>query len=656
MFAFLPMNLEIKLNSESLIQNFRVKYEWCLLVVFWQGLLEGDSRMYGSVLEHLGIHGRMEELGHQYASLLEYNPDAILIFDTYGRLMFANAACERILGYSFDVLKEMRMLNLIQAAHHIRVLRGVANVLRGRPQNYETTVYQEDGRRVEISIKNVPMIVSGEVSGYFAILRDITEQNKSYRELRATKQLLESVFQQTSDAISVIDLDDNIMFINPAFETMFGWSADEILGKKLPIIPSESHSDLKLISEAASQGTQIIGMESIRMKKDGTRMNTSVSVSPIQNGRGEVIAVAGVLRDISERKRVEAALRDSEERYRLIAENMTDVIGTLDPDGTVTYAAPSSQSVLGFHPRTYIGQPIFDFVHDVDKGKLQCAFHTMNETQQPCRVNFRYRHADGHLGIMELHMTPVVLNGEVSNVVVVGREITERTKTEELLRKSEKLSALGQLAAGVAHEIRNPMTALRGFIQLLREKTNSHDDYFNIMLSELNRVEQIVSEFLMLSKNRVARVANYPLSSILNHVLSLLEAEAILRNVQLTFDCVGDMPVVACDEGQLKQVFVNVIKNGMEAMPNGGILEVNCLLTTPNHVAIRFQDYGVGIPEEQMHRLGEPFFTTKAEGTGLGLMVSHKIIEEHGGNMNISSEVGKGTVVEVLLPMSSREE
>jgi signal transduction histidine kinase len=99
-----------------------------------------------------------------------------------------------------------------------------------------------------------------------------------------------------------------------------------------------------------------------------------------------------------------------------------------------------------------------------------------------------------------------------------------------------------------------------------------------------------------------------------------------------------------------------VIKNGMEAMPNGGILEVNCLLTTPNHVAIRFQDYGVGIPEEQMHRLGEPFFTTKAEGTGLGLMVSHKIIEEHGGNMYISSEVGKGTVVEVLLPMRSREE
>jgi two-component system, sporulation sensor kinase A len=611
--------------------------------------------MYQSVLEHMGIDSRMKELGQQYVSLLEYNPDAILVFDVNGHLTFANAACEIMLGYCVEDLMGMSVLHFIEASERIRVLRRVIQVLHGNPQTFDTTISRADGQRVEVSVKEVPMIVEGNMCGYFAIVRDVTDWVVAHQELRTAKQLLESFVNQTTDAISVKDLQDKVLLANPAFTEMFGWDVEEIIGRSLPTVPDEFAFEHKAITETIRSGGHITGMETVRMRKDGTRIHTSLSVSPIRNELGQVIALAGVSRDISDRKKVEAALRDSESRYRLITEHMTDVIGTLSPDGRVTYAAPSSESVLGYDPETYTGEYLLNFIHEADKDRIRMQFDHMVASGLPCRVHFRYKHVDGHLGTLELQMAPVFHNDELESIVVVGREITERTKTEELLRKSEKLAALGQLAAGIAHEIRNPMTALRGFVQLLREQTEGRDEYFQIMIAELSRVEQIVSEFLMLSKPQVTQVSKRSLPFILGHVVSLLEAEAILRNVQITLHCSPEVPYVSCDDGQLKQVFVNLLKNAIEAMPDGGQLAVRCFCKDTQYVSVVVQDDGVGIPEENLRRLGEPFFTTKSEGTGLGLMVSHKIMEEHGGNLFISSEIGQGTTVEVLLPVSSNE-
>ena len=227
-------------------------------------------------------------------------------------------------------------------------------------------------------------------------------------------------------------------------------------------------------------------------------------------------------------------------------------------------------------------------------------------------------------------------------------------QSEELLRKSEKLAVVGELAAGVAHEIRNPLTSLKGFIQLLKEGKRNQM-YFDIIEAELERLNEIVDEFLLLGKPNPAKKAYNHVSAMLQHVMKLLEGQALLHHV--TVQCFVDepLPPLYCDENQLKQVFINIIKNAIEAMPNGGILRIEAK-QRQDSILICITDEGCGIPKERMATLGEPFYSTKEKGTGLGLMVSFKIVEAHGGEMKIHSEEGKGTTVCLLFPISPKQE
>lgn len=230
------------------------------------------------------------------------------------------------------------------------------------------------------------------------------------------------------------------------------------------------------------------------------------------------------------------------------------------------------------------------------------------------------------------------------------RDITEQQKTKEFLQKTDRLSLIGELAAGMAHEIRNPLTSLRGFIQLLQGETKKYREYFKIMLDEMERINLIVSEFLILAKPQVMQIQPKDISQLLQQVLVLMEADARQNHVQIRCHWEENLPFVKCEESQLKQVFINVIKNAIESMPKGGEITVEAKALGESQVLIRVIDQGCGIPREQLSKLGEPFFTTKENGTGLGLMVSYMIIQAHQGSLYIDSQVNHGTTVEVVLP------
>lgn len=245
-------------------------------------------------------------------------------------------------------------------------------------------------------------------------------------------------------------------------------------------------------------------------------------------------------------------------------------------------------------------------------------------------------------------------HGVVIAVACITRNVTSRKQTEELLRRTEKLTIVGQLAAGVAHEIRNPLTTLRGFVQMQLSGKPLSPYYLNIMLSELDRINFIVGEFLVLSKPQADRYQACDLRHMLEDMAALLEPEAILNNVSVHMDLDVGVPFVVCEPNQLKQVFVNIMKNGIEAMPErGGRLTVTLQQADDDLAEILIRDEGVGIPEEHLHRLGEPFYTNKETGNGLGLMVSQRIISNHGGSMFIRSTVGEGTEVVIRLPLQT---
>lgn len=502
-----------------------------------------------------------------------------------------------------------------------------------------------------------PFVQNGGAEEMVGYISDISQRKETEAELLRTREMLESFFSNTSDAIDVTDLDGRIMHTNQAFVDMFGWPYEQCVGSSvLMIVPSELHEELQNFHEVVEYGGHISGYETKRVRNSGELFDVSVTISPIRNSTGSTIAIAAISRDITDSKLVEAALRKSETKYRLIAENMTDVVGVLNYRGLIEYMSPSSHSMLGLTPEELIGKSVFQWLHPEDLSQIG-QFFKKSLTVGPGDVaELRIKHSDGRWVDLEVfsRWMPDLDQGSLPNILMVARDITERKKAEEMLLKSEKLSVVGQLAAGVAHEIRNPLTSLKGFLQLLQRRTSENGFFFELMLSELDRINNIVSEFLVLSKPQTAKKERRNLVQIVQVVISFLSSQALLNNVQIAASIeTGPEVMLDCDENQLKQVFINLLKNAVEAMPDGGVITVTVQQAGPEKVLVRFEDQGQGIPKERIQKLGEPFYTTKEKGTGLGLMVSFRIIEEHGGHIRVTSELGVGTVFDVELPLQS---
>jgi PAS domain S-box-containing protein len=239
-------------------------------------------------------------------------------------------------------------------------------------------------------------------------------------------------------------------------------------------------------------------------------------------------------------------------------------------------------------------------------------------------------------------------DGSITHFYVYILDITKHKRNEEVFRRTEKLNTVGELAAGIAHEIRNPLTSLKGFLHLIKNG-ELKEEYTDIMESELDRIEFILNEFLVLSKPHLTKYNKKDVHVLFKQILPLFKTQAAYKNIQLVTEFDSEELLINCNGNQLKQVFINFIKNAMEAMSSGGVIKIECK-KEHNELCIRFIDEGSGISEESLKRLGEPFFTTKENGTGLGLMVSFKIIQEHGGTIQITSQLGRGSTFEIKLP------
>lgn len=240
-------------------------------------------------------------------------------------------------------------------------------------------------------------------------------------------------------------------------------------------------------------------------------------------------------------------------------------------------------------------------------------------------------------------------DGSRKALLIIGRDITELKETESMLRQSEKMAVLGELSAGIAHEIRNPLTTIQGFMQMGKEKTINLDDHIDILVDEINRINSIANELLLVAKPTEVIFSVRNINTIVRQVVQLFSTEASLQNTQINISDLNQCNAY-CHDSQLKQVFINILKNALEAIKTNG--EINITLSDKNkdYFSITFEDNGCGIEETRLHHIGEPFYSVKEKGIGLGMTISYRIIETHKGSIHITSEVNVGTVVEVLLP------
>jgi signal transduction histidine kinase len=217
------------------------------------------------------------------------------------------------------------------------------------------------------------------------------------------------------------------------------------------------------------------------------------------------------------------------------------------------------------------------------------------------------------------------------------------------LNKSERLATIGQMAAGIVHEIRNPLTSIQGFVKLMQKSGEIKSSYTTIILEELERINTIVENLLLIGKTKSNHYSPQDCNKLLDYVIAVMKPQAINNNVYVE-RIFESIPLIYCEENQLKQVFLNVMKNAIEAMPNGGKLTIKAFVEDRDYVTVQFIDEGYGIPKEQLVKIGEPFYSTKVNGTGLGIMMCYKIIEEHNGHFLIESQENNGTKVTIKIP------
>ncbi|WP_203363961.1 PAS domain-containing sensor histidine kinase [Bacillus sp. REN10] len=342
-------------------------------------------------------------------------------------------------------------------------------------------------------------------------------------------------------------------------------------------------------------------------------------------------------------QRKEEELQRQKDFFRTVIDMNPSYIYAVDREGYFTFVNQSFASFLGREVADFEGKKVSDF-----------SFRQKQEVgQEHSFTREMFINSKGEMRHVETAHLPIfsALN-HLEQTLYVSTDITERIQAEEWIRTSEKLTIVGELAAGVAHEIRNPLTSIKGFVQLMKEDSQQKQPYLEVVDSEIDRISMIVNEFLVLGKPQAMKFQPTNMNKLIQDVIILLAAQANMNGVEIKSEFSHSLPITYCDQNQMKQVFINILKNAIEAMPNGGQVHIKTKLIG-NEMVLTFQDEGTGISKERLAKIGEPFYSTKEKGTGLGLMVSYRIIEAHHAQMNITSEVGRGTLVEVTFPLST---
>ncbi|UJZ88290.1 ATP-binding protein [Heyndrickxia coagulans] len=318
-------------------------------------------------------------------------------------------------------------------------------------------------------------------------------------------------------------------------------------------------------------------------------------------------------------------------------------------DGILKSISSDMQTVTGFDAGDWVGRPFSALMHHDDRNKWAGILN--GEEEEMGLFMYRMKSKNGDYKWVE--STYVVFKdlkyGEKPHIHLLTKDMTVVKELYDYLVSSEQLSMVGQLAAGIAHEIRNPLTAIKGFLQLMQAGVIDTGHYLDIMQNEIERIEMISSELLFLGRPKASDMKVCCLQTLLDEVLVLMETQSYGKNIQIETVFPSQPIFICCDDSKMKQVFVNLIKNGLEAMEEGGTLTVE-LSVAGERAAVAIRDEGIGIPPEKLEKIGQPFYTTKERGNGLGLMVCYQIVREHNGDISIESKPGEGTVFTVVLP------
>ena len=545
----------------------------------------------------------------------------------------------------------------------------MAQVVSGRLSEVcdeEVLIERPNGSRVTVVVNIRPLKNEhGEVTGAINCFYDITER----KQAGLTAASLAAIVESSDDAIVSKDLNGVITSWNKGAVRLFGYTAAEAIGRSITmLIPADRQHEEPEILARLKSGQSVDHFETVRIRKDGSSLEISLTISPIRDAQGHVTGASKIARDITERKRAEQATYEAAQRFRFLAESMPQKIFTARPNGDVDYFNQQWMEYTGLTFEQIKDWGWKQFIHPEDLRENIRVWRHSIATGEPFHFEHRFRRVDGSY---RWHLSLAVpmrdRDGNITMWIGSNTDIQSVREQEERLLKTEKLAAAGQLAASMAHEINNPLSSVTNALYLLENHATLDESarmLVNTASTELARVSRIVRQSL--SYYRVGSAPHdVDLSAVVNDSLQIFSEKITRQGIELKQKISGGIRLVGFPD-ELRQVIDNLLLNALEAMTGAGRLSISVHQSWDwtqdrrhrRGVRLTIADTGCGIPKGHRSRIFEPFFTTKLEkGTGLGLWILRGIISKHDGVMSLRSSDAKGksgTVISIFLPSDAR--
>ncbi|MEO8259881.1 MAG: PAS domain S-box protein [Acidobacteriota bacterium] len=468
---------------------------------------------------------------------------------------------------------------------------------------------------------------------------------------------LAAIVESSDDAIIAKDLDGTILSWNHGAELMYGYAAAEIIGRSIyVIVPPAYVTELSDILKRIRVGDRVRNFETVRVTKQGGLIDVALSISPIRDASGTIVGASAIAREITERRREVQALKDSEARLRSVLESAVDGIVVIDAQGRIESFNPAAERLFGYRA----GEVISHNVNLLMPSPYQEAHDRYMANYLATGVakiigigrDVIGRRKDGTTFPLHLSVGEMVVGGERKFTGLL-HDLTARVKVEGQLREQASLVRLGEMAAVIAHEVKNPLAAVRGAIQVIGKRLPAGGREASVITDIIARIDalnQLVRDLLLFARPPRPNPTPVDLAELLSVTGRLIREDAACRDVHVVVS--GSCPSIMADVELLKIVFLNLFLNSAHAMRHEGAIRVS-LTAEDASCRIAVIDSGPGIPPEVRARLFTPFVTTKSRGTGLGLSTVKRLVEAHGGEIRVDCPSEGGTTVVISLPLAA---
>jgi two-component system sensor kinase FixL len=480
--------------------------------------------------------------------------------------------------------------------------------------------------------------------------------SSSFRPEDEAARILPAVVESSDDAIVVTDIDGIILTWNGGASHLYGYDASEMRGRPISILVPDSHrNEFFAMVARLRAGEGVKDLETVRRRKHGGLINVSITMSPIMDAGGVVVGAVKVARDISARKLGELAQRSSEIRWRSVVESAVDGIVVIDERGRIEAFNAAAERLFGYREAEVLGRNVNMLMpspyHEEHDGYLSRYIETHVKKIIGIGREVTGLRRDGTTFPLHLSVGEMLLAGERKFTGIL-HDLSARVAIEQQLREQTALARLGEMAAVIAHEVKNPLAAIRGAIEVIGGRLPADSRDAGVVKEIVNRIDslnELMKDLLLFARPPQPKPSLVDIRSLVTSTAQLLTADPALNAVNVEIE--GSGPPILADPGLLQIVFLNLLVNGAHAMRGRGSIKVSVNVSEAAcHIA--FNDSGPGIPPETLEKIFSPFFTTKSRGSGLGLPTARRLVEAHRGTIHVLCPPGGGTRVTVQLPVN----